>query len=86
MTCEQLNITDSQRFEELLSRYTPDVVINCAAMTDVDTCEKAPETAQRVNEPRFRDVERLQTNSGRIRRSLRCSLGDMMHRLLAAGE
>ena len=48
-TCEQLDITDTQRFEELLLRYTPETVINCAAMTDVDACEDNPEQARSVN-------------------------------------
>jgi len=38
------------------------------------------------NAARFRDIERLQTNSDRIRRSLRCPCGDAMHRLLAGEE
>jgi dTDP-4-dehydrorhamnose reductase len=47
--CEQLDITDTERFETLVESYDPDLVINGAAMTDVDGCEDAPEKAREVN-------------------------------------
>lgn len=33
----------------LLDEWSPDVVVNCAAMTDVDACERNPERAETVN-------------------------------------
>lgn len=45
----QLDITDTKRVTTLLDTYAPDAVINCAAMTDVDGCERDPERAQAVN-------------------------------------
>lgn len=45
----QLRIEDGDRFQRLIERIRPDVVVNCAAMTDVDECEQDPERAQRVN-------------------------------------
>jgi dTDP-4-dehydrorhamnose reductase len=45
----QLEITDADQFAELLATHAFDVVINCAAMTDVDGCEQHPEQARRVN-------------------------------------
>ena len=64
MNCEQLDITESQRFEELLSRYRPDVVINCAAMTAVDGCEDDPEQARRVNGTAPGEMARIAAEHG----------------------
>jgi len=36
---EALDITNRNSLEEYLSKYDPDVVINCAAMTDTTLCE-----------------------------------------------
>ena len=43
------DITCSPAGEELICRYRPDVVLNLAAMTDVDGCEGASELAEKVN-------------------------------------
>jgi dTDP-4-dehydrorhamnose reductase len=45
----QFDLEDSDAFDEILSEYNPDVVINCAAMTDVDACETNPEQAHSLN-------------------------------------
>lgn len=45
----ELDIRDAERVEEILNDVSPDVVVNCAAMTDVDGCESAPEKAFDVN-------------------------------------
>jgi dTDP-4-dehydrorhamnose reductase len=44
-----LDITDEPQMNETFDRLCPDVVINCAAWTDVDGCELDPVRAQRVN-------------------------------------
>ena len=49
VTCAQFDITNADRFEELLTDHAPDTVVNCAAMTDVDRCERKPEQARRIN-------------------------------------
>ncbi|MCQ4333145.1 NAD(P)-dependent oxidoreductase [Natronomonas sp. F2-12] len=49
VTCEQLDITETDQFESLVRAYEPETVINCAAMTDVDGCEEHPEQARAVN-------------------------------------
>ena len=43
------DITDTERFESILEDVEPDVVVNCAAMTDVDACESNPQEAMDVN-------------------------------------
>lgn len=47
--CRRCDITDSANTHQLITECDPDVVINCAAMADVDACEQNPETAQAVN-------------------------------------
>ena len=45
----KLDISDMEAVRELVLAEKPDVVINCAAMTDVDGCETDFETAFRSN-------------------------------------
>lgn len=44
-----LDITDETAVSSLISVIKPDVIINCAAMTAVDLCEKESEKAYRIN-------------------------------------
>jgi dTDP-4-dehydrorhamnose reductase len=44
-----LDITDERRVGAAFDRERPDVVINCAAWTDVDGCEGDPEYANKAN-------------------------------------
>lgn len=44
-----LDITGKKDIDEAFARLAPDVVINCAAFTDVDACEELVEEAFRVN-------------------------------------
>ncbi len=45
----EFDITDKVRVEDTLGRVKPRVIINCAAMTDVDGCEKKEALATRIN-------------------------------------
>ena len=38
---EELDITDEKAVEEFIQAKMPDILINCAAMTNVDGCEDA---------------------------------------------
>jgi len=49
LTRQTLDITDHQAVCRLLAEQAPEVVIHCAAWTDVDGCEQNPEQAFRVN-------------------------------------
>lgn len=44
-----LDITDSEAVLEYMGANNPDIVMNCAAMTDVNGCESNREQAMRVN-------------------------------------
>lgn len=46
---DTLDITDALKVNSFLEDFAPDVVINCAAMTNVDGCETNLELAMRVN-------------------------------------
>jgi dTDP-4-dehydrorhamnose reductase len=46
---EELDITHEGEVLRFILRYMPDVIINCAAFTDVDRCETEREMAYRIN-------------------------------------
>jgi dTDP-4-dehydrorhamnose reductase len=48
-TRSQLDIADRDRVQSILATEHPDVVINCAAWTDVDACESDPQRAHNAN-------------------------------------
>lgn len=45
----QLDIADATAVERLFADFAPDVVINCAAMTQVDACESERDVCWQVN-------------------------------------
>jgi dTDP-4-dehydrorhamnose reductase len=45
----ECEITDPAKLRQTFSFIKPDLVINCAAYTDVDGCERSPELAMDVN-------------------------------------
>lgn len=46
---EELNITDKQEVMEKIREMVPDIIINCAAHTQVDACETDEERAYQIN-------------------------------------
>lgn len=46
---DELDITDKKAVEEILLKEKPNLIINCAAMTNVDACETNLELAMKVN-------------------------------------
>lgn len=49
-TKSQLDITNESKIENTLSKYNPRIVINCAAITNVEECESNISTAFSINE------------------------------------
>ncbi len=45
----QLNIEDTTEIQRCLSQVAPDLVIHCAAIADVELCERDPQLSERVN-------------------------------------
>lgn len=46
---DELDITDLNSVMTFTNAHKPDIIINCAAMTNVDRCEENYETAMKVN-------------------------------------
>ncbi|MFI0035438.1 dTDP-4-dehydrorhamnose reductase [Streptomyces mutabilis] len=46
---DRLDVTDARAVDEALRYWRPDIVVNCAAWTDVDAAEFHEEEARRVN-------------------------------------
>jgi dTDP-4-dehydrorhamnose reductase len=49
LTHAQIDLADFDEIEEMISRIDFDLMINCAALTNVDLCEEKPDQAFRVN-------------------------------------
>lgn len=49
VSLSQFSLEAHDQFSEILDACDPDVVVNCAAMTDVDACEQHPEQAHVLN-------------------------------------
>ncbi len=44
-----LNLLDADKIDELINKFHPDVLIHCAALTDVDRCEEDKTLAYQLN-------------------------------------
>ncbi len=47
--CESVNLTDTTRLQEKINALKPDLIINCAALANVDSSQKEPLLAARLN-------------------------------------
>lgn len=63
---DELDIRDRVAVEKALQQIRPDVVINCAAYTDVDGCEADPAKAFAVNEDGARNVAEACSMTGTL--------------------
>ncbi|HRE40376.1 MAG TPA: dTDP-4-dehydrorhamnose reductase [Ignavibacteria bacterium] len=48
-TYERLDLTNKDEVKKLIGFYEPDVIVNCAAFTDVDKCESERELCWKIN-------------------------------------
>lgn len=60
----ELDVTDHDRLYAEVERLQPNVIVNCAAMTDVDGCEREPERAMLVNRDGPRALARAASSVG----------------------
>lgn len=51
-----LDITDQEKTYKLLTKINPDLIINTVALSNVDECEKDPDSAYRVNALGVRNI------------------------------
>lgn len=47
--CKEVDVTDRQLVHQYIMSTRPDVIINCAGLTNIEECEKNPELAYAVN-------------------------------------
>lgn len=60
----QMDITNQDLVQEVFTSFTPDVVIHCAALTQVDPCEQDPVRCDLVNIEGTRNVARASERAG----------------------
>jgi len=60
----QLDLTDAEAIERALRESQADTVIHCAAIADVDSCERNPDAAWRVNAELPKKVAEASARSG----------------------
>lgn len=61
---EQLDITNLKEVETFVATQKPEIIFNCAAMTNVDGCETDYETAFKINAIGVRNLSLAAQNSG----------------------
>jgi dTDP-4-dehydrorhamnose reductase len=62
ITRKQLDLTDRSAVSAVVRRYTPDLIIHCAALSRTKDCEKDPEGAIRINVDATRTLAELATH------------------------
>lgn len=63
---EGLDIADAEAVESVIGAERPEAVINCAAWTDVDGCERNPEKARQVNAVGPENLARASRRAGAV--------------------
>jgi len=63
---QTLDITSATAVEREVGRLQPEVIINCAAWTDVDGCEKDPDRARAANAQGPENLARASYNQGAV--------------------
>jgi len=53
---KQLDITKPYQVKNVLNKYHPDIILHCAAMTDVDGCEDNATLAESINSESIKNV------------------------------
>jgi dTDP-4-dehydrorhamnose reductase len=64
MSSSEIDLRHWQPVRDRIARFQPDLVLNCAAATDVDRCEREPEWAYAVNALGARHVAQAATLAG----------------------
>ncbi len=60
----QLDVTSAGQVQSVIREFKPDVVIHCAAMTQVDPCELNPGLCEKVNIEGVRNVAKASEEAG----------------------
>lgn len=59
-----LDLADPDRVQQVVGEFAPDAIVNCAAVTDVDACEREPERAYAVNTSGVRTLSIASARAG----------------------
>ena len=59
-----VDLADREQVEQVVAEFAPDAVVNCAAMTNVDGCERDPERAFAVNALGVRNLAQASARRG----------------------
>lgn len=60
----EIDITNSQNLRTIIMNQKPNVIINCAAITDIELCEKEPELCRKVNYDAVKKLAELSQEVG----------------------
>lgn len=52
----KFDVTNINQIKSVLQKYNPDTILHCAAMTDVDGCEKDPILAESINSQSIKKI------------------------------
>jgi dTDP-4-dehydrorhamnose reductase len=61
---QRMDITSQEQVSTVIGSFHPDVIVHCAAMTQVDPCEQEPERCDRVNIEGTRQVAKAAERIG----------------------
>ena len=56
---KKINLTKKIFIEKIICKIRPDLIINCAAISDVDICEKNPKLSKKINLDLIRNIINL---------------------------
>jgi len=56
---DQLDITKKSEISKAIESFKPDIILNCAAMTDVDSAELNPKIAKKINADSIKKILEL---------------------------
>jgi len=62
----KLNIVDKKNVKDVLEKYNPDIIINCAAITNVDFCETNRSICRSVNSEAVNNIIKYSNKNTKI--------------------
>ncbi len=60
----KMDLLEGDEIKQTIGSIDPDVIIHCAAMTDVDKCQREPELAKAINQESTETISKISTKIG----------------------